>query len=338
MSIKISSSLRAAPVTESTGFQLIFTEGITYNLDELVALRDRNDSNTALTVQVIYMSDVVAKVMDKLKDDIRIETDAAINNIDVANKIAEIIADTYRKYATTYKALASEIAILNLDESGNSVYDIPEDYQYLNSEINKYLKTVYSKYDLNFTIGFKDVSQENWYTITYNFSSSDMLDEKFNEYFDLYAEEYEKEIATVEEGGLAVSDLASTITSDSIDYKSYLLSASPSETLTGIETTTEIRPHIIWTDGDNEDTSTEEDNRDVYDDISNIEATLAALSTKINQVVPNTSSEINISTVDGSLLTDTSMVPNVGAVFNYVETRTDSNIIEKPTEIPEYTV
>lgn len=269
----------------STALNITFTENQTYDLDELAALHNRNDSLSALVIEVKHEAEIAARVLSTMRETISNEITTSLGTEEVQEGILNIIKQIFEKYKSL--TLSSEYDIEYL-VSNNLPY---EGYKELKDNINEYLQSVYENSHIQYAIVVNGAET----VITYKFKSSDELDAAFAEYYSLYAEKYSKELTIVEEGGLAISDANNEkLHAKTADFEKYLLDDSNQVTpktkpVDNLDPGTYIsnkRPVIMWEEG-TDDTKTEDISSDVYDDIDVLTAKMAEKDAKIAELTNN---------------------------------------------------
>ena len=175
--------------TASSGLKLVFKEGITYDLDQIISSRNRSDGSSRLLIQVKYDKDVSREVMNKLKNDVNLAINSTLDNVDVQNGINEIII----AYPTDYVA-----------------------------KINQYLKSLLTEYDLSFYA--VQYPGTEYIEITYDFDNDAELTRRFQDYYSKYGKTYREILNNgLSEGSLAISDIQDQVPTDASDYAKYLL-------------------------------------------------------------------------------------------------------------------
>ena len=166
MALRLSKSLKEAS-SKLSGFGLTFTEGVTYNLDELFADKDRDNSNKELVLNVKYETEIKEKVIKRIREEIAYQftTDISGKEDEIKDKLADVISNAFVKYGCKYP-------------------DIPDACKSeINYNMTKYLKSLCTSEDITFFIRFLDIDTVD---ITYDFEKSDSLKSKLSEYYERY--------------------------------------------------------------------------------------------------------------------------------------------------------
>lgn len=249
MALRLSSALRNAEKS-STGFDIKFTEGVTYNLDELIANKDRKNSETGLVIEVKKSKEIAERAISELRKDILYHLNSSVDQEKLNDKLAAVVSEVFFKYNCDYT-------------------NIPEEaYGEINLMMTEYLTAIYKDHELKFNVYFAGSSSV---TITAAFTGNSELNKSFSAYYDKFRVLYDAEMK-VSEGGLAITDTKSKIKVNKLDYAKYLLSEEKSQTVK-TETTTPSylrAPVVIWEEG-TEDTRTENPIETVYDKIKKLQ-------------------------------------------------------------------
>lgn len=253
MALKLASNLKKKE--KATGFDLKFTEGITYNLDELIANKSRSDASRGLVIEVKKSEVIAAKAITALRENLATTIDTTLNTDDVKLGISKIIADVYKEFEYVY----------------NTTYTVPDQVvDALNFRINEYLKSLYYEYDIVFKV---TVPGQDSLTISYEFVSDATLGVGFSEFYDIFSEKY-AEYSNVSEGGLAISDIKGKIRVNPNDYTKYLLDDDDclmrtnklgSYKIKGSETSSNVQ----WEEGSSDSNESNQMNN-IYDEINTL--------------------------------------------------------------------
>lgn len=264
MGLRLSKDLRAAQKA-TNGFDLVFTDSTTYDLDELLSIKKRNDGSRGLIVEV-KKSDIIAKkAFDKLKNENnKIFSDNSEFEIRINEKLEELFSQVTKKYSCSES---------NVPKEG---------YQEIKSGLNSFLKELYSEDNISYNISFLDSRK---ILIDFYFTDDNDLNIKFQKYYDEFLAEYDKELS-VSEGGLAISDRARKIRINRDDYKNYLLDEKSETTIdkkTGSPILSCDSNIVCWEDG-SDDITTPDQVDTVYDDIAKILTSLANTNSNIRNL------------------------------------------------------
>lgn len=256
MALKLASDLKKA-ASASAGFDLVFTPGQTYNLDELIANKSRTDASRGLIVEVKKSQDIAEKALNALKNEITTTIESTLYTYEVNEYVKNVIKEVHSKYG-----LANAT---------------PEMISEVSSRVNNYLRSLYTTYNLEFKVYYAGMNDP--VKINYKFRSDDELDEYFGKHYDIFSERY-AESMKVSEGGIAISNSKNKVRINKNDYSKYLLdkdgvsydeNRKPTEI--GVSPT-KIR--ICWEEG-TEDKTTPNQVYTVYDEIDR-------LKNKINEL------------------------------------------------------
>ena len=261
MALRLSSDLRKNSKS-STGFDIKFTEGLTYNLDELIANKNRKDSTIGLVIEVKKSKEIAKLAMDELKRDIIHQLNSTLEQDDIRLKLSEVITEVFSKYNC-------------------SADNIPENaYSEINYLMNTYLSEVYNNHGLNYTITIVD--GEN-ILITADFKGNSDLSTSFAAYYDKFRKLYDSNM-TVSEGGLAISDEKTKIRVNKLDYTKYLLDEKSQTVQSGSQSTPSYTraPVVVWEDGTIDERPVNP-TRTVYDEISDLEDRISLLEKMLNE-------------------------------------------------------
>lgn len=262
MALRLAKDLKSK---SSTGFGLTFSEGITYDLDELISGKNRADSERGLIIEVKKSQELAEKAIAALKADITTSVTSTLQNEDVQAGVMKIISEIFNKFSYEH----------NLNVYDKDI-DIPEAIKdNLNYSINEYLKGLYTKYKIAFTV---TVEGKNTVKIDYDFTDNTLLYESFSHFYDKYSDEL-VDLSTVNEGGLAISDsVSSKVRVSQVDYNKYLLDDGPNygKPTTPNKTLSPYKVKVNWEDG-TEDNTTSDQVYTVYDEIEILRDTITAL-------------------------------------------------------------
>jgi len=309
----------------ASAFHIVFTENQTYDLDELAALHTRTDSLSALVIEVRNEAEIAKKVLAAMRETLSRRITTTLGTDEVRDGILDIVAQIFSKY----KALG-----LTGDYDSNA---LPyEGYKELKDRLNAYLRSIYENTHIQYGISVNGKET----TITYHFASDEDLDASFTEFYALYAEEYNKELTDVEEGGLAISDTGDQqLRAKTADFEKYLLDDSkelkpksrPADSQDPGTYLTNKRPVIMWEEG-TDDTKTEDISSDVYDEINALTKRMAEKDAKIAELTENVgtlmaaleklSSFMGMNVVQSLLdaAYDTKSIPTAKAIVEYINT------------------
>ena len=247
MALKLAKDLKNAAAA-NVGFDLQFTEGLTYDLDELISNKSRIDANRGLVVEIKKSREIAEQAMEDLKNELTTTIEATLYKVEVNDKIREIIKDVFLEYNASATNITSGVA------------------KEISFRANSYLKSLYNDFNVDFEVYYAGMTDS--IKITYNFVSNDELNEYFGKHYDILSDKY-AESMNVSEGGLAITDSSSKVRVNKNDYSKYLLdkcgesyTKKPSEI--GVSAT-KIR--INWEDG-TEDTTLPSQVHTIYDEIS----------------------------------------------------------------------
>lgn len=310
MALRLSNSLKAE-ASKIGGFGLTFTEGTTYNLDELFAEKDRKNSERGLVLNVKYEKDIRDKVINTIREEIAYQftTDISGKEEEIKDKLVSVISDAFIKYGCKYT-------------------DVSEDCKSeINFQMTNYLSGLCTDKDMKFYVRFLDVDRID---ISYDFSGSTALKSKLSDYYDRYSVLYNKELS-VEEGELAITDTKKTYTTNSLDYKKYLLDGEKStKGYTPLVTTR--RPVVVVEEGSEDETS-EGDDSSIYDEISMYTEIVKEYKEKLDSMAEafekvkaeaDKIKDIKVTPVietdyEGNLTTQWHKIPNTKAVYDFVK-------------------
>lgn len=300
MGLRLGSSINSK--RNGPGFELKFTENRTYNLDELVELRNRTSSTAALVIEVKNEEAIAKRVLEKLIEDttVNIITSLDERNAEFKTQIGKIIKDVYNKYQTGIVGTSNQ----QLKDKISTE---------ISARVDKYLKYILDTQAVQFKVFAEDRTGET-FTVVYDFSSREVFNEKFVTYYTKYANEYNSEL-TVGEGGLAISDSAVKIKVSKTDYEKYLLSenATPTQSNPSYIALSGSKPVVIWTDG-TEPTGDDLENPQITDVIINY-------STIKNSTIDGSCKVVNPGTDDNSIAT-------VGYVNNFIKNASEFATVE----------
>lgn len=262
MALKLAKDLKNAAAAKA-GFDLQFTEGLTYDLDELISNKSRIDANRGLVVEIKKSEEIANQAMEALKNELTTTIESTLYNAEVNEAIREIIKDVFLKYNASATNITSEVA------------------KEISFRANSYLKSLYNDFNVDFEVYYAGMTDS--VKITYNFISDDELNEYFGKHYDILSDKYAEKV-NVSEGGLAITDSSSKVRVNKNDYSKYLLdkcgesyTKKPSEI--GVSAT-KIR--INWEDG-TEDTTLPSQVHTVYDEISSLKNKIEILEQLVSE-------------------------------------------------------
>lgn len=265
MAIRLSNSLRnnssAGQEQTQTGFSLTFTEGNTYNLDDIWANHDRSSTEKELMLQVKHYDEVSQEVIDVMKEKLGYQIVASLN--EKQDEIQAYFAQMTSKIFQMYGCNSKNISL-------NAQAD-------LNREMNEYLKSLINR-GASYTVKFKDSGNA---IITYSFKGDASLKDKYIEYYRQFAKEYDNKIS-VSEGGLAIEDTVKKNTANSLDYKKYLLTEKSTKGYVAPVTTK--RPVIVWENGTDDTTSEEDTVSNIYVEFEKYKETTDAVIEGLSKI------------------------------------------------------
>lgn len=236
MAIRLSKNISSSKPT--TGFDLTFSANTTYDLDEIIANRNRKAGDRKLLLQIKDEKVIGAKILDEILTDVDIDVKSELGTSNVREKISNIIQAAYAAYPNV-----SSSDITNKNVIG-----------FINFNLNKYVNSIWNKYSINYTVEFKDYTN---ITISYQVDSKE-LNKLFIKYYEQYAEKIQKELENVEEGGLAISNEKKVqINPSYTDYQKYLLDEEKSNVQATIGTGN-YRTIINWEDYTEDDREQED--------------------------------------------------------------------------------
>lgn len=259
---------------ESKGFNISFTNGVVYDLDELTKIKSRINSDAALAIQVIDENKVIQKLIEAFDVDISGRVSKEISEVpNTKSEIISIIQKNFDKYgdasiATTYFKYTVLPAI--------------------EKDINAYMKKVVTTYGMEYTVTFTDATTVS---IKYDFKSSDELDAKLSSLYDQYSrnrqyisdsmidEEIDKEVGV---GQLAISNTVRNKTLGFSDYKSGLLDCGCKNNVSnnsGLIISGRRKPLIIWSEG-TPDNTYDHDEPTLQDEIVKLKKQLKEIYSK----------------------------------------------------------
>lgn len=246
MALRLSSDLRKNSAI--SGFDLIFTNGMTYDLDELTSLKRRTDADKGLVIEVKSSEVIAQKAIKQLKADVDYSVNSNNANIKklLNEKLSEVVKKVFLKYNCTFNTLNKAA------------------YNEINIEMNSYIKSLYKEFNLKFTVYF---ASTNTVEITFSFVDDFELNKKFSQYYDAFANVY-YDYMTVSEGGLAIADIASKINISQQDYKKYLLQNNLSRKVINNKNMCNA-PTVIWEEG-TIDSTTQTNRKSIYDELADL--------------------------------------------------------------------
>lgn len=251
MAIRLSKNTKSNE--QPKGFDISFSPGEDYNLDEIISNKNRKFSDKKLLLEVKNEKQLSSNVLNILLKDIQLNIDSELGKIDITERINNIIEAAYRAYPN----------VSNTDLTNKNILN------FINLHINKILNEKFDVYRLKYVIELKNASNA---VITYDMES-EQLNELFIQYYEKYANHLEKDLTNVQEGGLAISDSKNIkINPLYSDYKKYLIDNTAKKEVIG---TSNYKTVINWEDYT-------DDHRE-QEDI--LEAPIEILETYFNKVV-----------------------------------------------------
>lgn len=235
MAIRLRGNL-ALQSTSSTAFDIIFTDGIVYDIDAISRLRDRSGSSKL----VIEVKDE-EQIQNEIKNTFQTSIQTNINGV----------IDT----ETTKKEILS---IINEAKERFKVSDVGTEYfssvvlPYIKEKVTAYLNSLYTTYELEYDLTINETTL----TISYKIAS-DSLNAFNNDFLSIYNEyyqEYEQRVNNVDVGGLAISNKDIKINIQTSDYEKYLLSDEKSKS--NYSEPGAKKPLVIWTEMTDDETVT----------------------------------------------------------------------------------
>lgn len=198
MAIKLARSIIKPSVSEapSTGFDLVFSDGVTYNLDEIFRGNDMSDSSGEFIIEVKSHSEIQKSLLSGLIDTLENTLRSTIDNDSIQNEIINLIQLYSNSPNFSDKYIHSQISY----------------------SINSYLKNIFDMYEVDFSINIdgEDI------VIGYSFSSSDLLYNYLSKLYSNYSKEYADKLK-VSNAGMGISDKKNKGIVTRNDYKKYLL-------------------------------------------------------------------------------------------------------------------
>lgn len=287
MALRLAKNINQDNKNKRSGFELKFTEGITYNLDELLAEKNRMDGDRALVIEVKKSKEVAEQAMAAILTELRDNFISSIDREEITDSILKIISEVYHKYGCDYR---------NISAKAESE---------LNYNVNKYLREKTGNNELSYTIKFTDM--DNLIEINYTFVDNNILNKYFVKYYESYLLKYKSIESDISEGALAISDRRGKVRVNTSDYAKYLLDkdgrsySNKTPMDTGVSYS---KIKIMWEEGTADDT-TPDQVESVYDDIRKLEEQSKILQEQLDKISSN---DLDFSYEDGILYIDSDNV------------------------------
>ena len=289
MAILFSKNRNKTPETETKHFDLTFTDGTVYNLDELVKYKDRSNADAELFLRVIDDKEISKQILDELTATFRTTISQVISDSEVQKQLAAIIQET-----------ASQYGLVTLNEVP------PEIRSLLNRKVNDYLKSVYDAYGVTYKVLSFDATVGA--QLEYEFSDTESMNKLVQEKLNLYLNRYKNQIADVEEGSLNLTNVGKRRTVGNEDYKKYLLGeefGQEKSTQGYTPNVTGRRPVIIWENGSEDTTEDGEEPIDVYQAIKDLNDAIkdhsAYTGDKFDELSKFEFTEVHVNSIDDSV-------------------------------------
>lgn len=275
MALRLSADLSK----KGSGFDIKFTEGITYNLEDIIANSNRTDSEKALIIEIKKSKVISEKVANLIKRDLEANLISSLYKSEIQEHIVKVIKETFYKYGCNYSNISQKAAAE------------------INYNINRYLRELSGEEDIKYNVKFSNM--QGSVEISYSFASSEILNNYFLDYYRKYIMGSEDALS-VSEGGLAISDRKGKVRINSSDYSKYLIEKD-SKTYTGDPSTWGVSPSKVkvrWEEG-TPDTTLPSQVDAIYEEIEELEETIKDLNKQLEE------EKVDIEVRDGIFYIDT---------------------------------
>lgn len=241
--------------SQAANFNVVFKNGISYDLDKLIAEKSRIGT-TALSIQVKSEKEIAAAVASRFNEEIGVEINLDIDTSTTKANILKIFQDAVTSYGVvdTTSKLFQDVVI-----------------PYIKTKVTEYMHSTYGKYMLDYDI----ILDGTQITVSYNFTLNSDLQTRLLTVYDRYAADYKTTLENTDEGGLAISDKDITVNINYQDYEKYLLSQDKSTE--GYSEPGVRKPLVIWSEGTGDPNIPESEPYSLLKDIETMKTQIAQL-------------------------------------------------------------
>lgn len=217
MGLILTSALKKKP-TSGNGFDLVFLDSGTYDLDAIFESRNRQSSTYELLVEVKSDEEIRKKVSENFIVEIQSQLSSTFSQEVIQNYLSKTIEEIVHEYK------------MPLD-------DLPEvALEKISSKFTAFLRDLINDNNgITFTISVDN----NEIRITTSFENNEYLDELFEKLLEKYQNNYDHMLHVVV-GGLAISNVSSQKTRmKQSDFRKYLLGNSYGDKCNGHKPTSD---------------------------------------------------------------------------------------------------